>query len=256
LGNAIGITSWKGYEIPAVVGGPPEAKATVVMVHGILSDKEEDGRYPRQAAMHESDGRRTLRFDWQGHGQHPVPFIDASISGNIDDLQTVLDYVESKYQEQPIYVVASSFGGSIFLLAQLYSETPHVQRAALLNPVTDYDETFYTHASGELASIFSADTWKKVHTLGSVEVAPGKRLSRRTAVEFRTLRPYLGFERLQMQTLVLHGTADSSVSFSLTKTNASRGDKVKFVAIEGADHAFVTPAEERETFRLIREWLT
>src|SRR5262249_40158917 len=183
------------------------------------------------------------------------PFVDASISGNVDDLQTVLDYVASKHQGQPIYVVASSFGASIFLLAQLYSEMPHVQRAALLNPVTDYDDTFYTHASGELASIFSVDAWEKVHTVGSVEVVLGKHLSRRMAVEFRTLRPYLGFERLRMRTLVLHGTADSSVSFSLTKMNAARGDKVKFVAIEGADHAFVTPAEERETFRLIREWL-
>src|SRR5262249_2801684 len=151
----------------------------------IFSDKEEDGRYPRQAAVHESDGRRTLRFDWQGHGQHPVPFVDASISGNVDDLQTVLDYVASKHQGQPIYVVASSFGASIFLLAQLYSEMPHVQRAALLNPVTDYDDTFYTHASGELASIFSVDAWEKVHTLGSVEVVLGKHLSRRMAVEFR-----------------------------------------------------------------------
>lgn len=251
----ISIASPAGYAIPAIIEEPEgrPANGTVVMTHGIFSTKDENGRYPRQARIHHDQGRRTVRFDWQGHGDHPIDFELSSVAGNVDDLQTVFDYATVTWAD-PLYIVASSFGASIFLMHRMLPDVHDVRRALLLNPVTDYRHTFYSAVGGELADHFGEQTWQQVWKNGRAELLPGKTMSRRLGIELLTETPYLGFTHLRIPTLVVHGTADASVSSEVTERNAGRSANVRFEAVEGADHAFAADWEERATFRLIRDW--
>ena len=251
----ISIPTPYGYSIPALLGVPEgRPRGTVIMTHGIFSDKNENGRYPRQAEIHHEHGWRTLRFDWQGHGDHPVPFDSTTVLGSVDDLQSVYAFCSERWEEDPVNVVASSYGGSLFLLHQSLPPVPALRKVLLLNPVTDYRHTFYEHVSGELASEFSAQVWKSVLSTGHAETAPGKVMSRKFASELLVLKPYLGFDELTVPVMVLHGTADESVSFDVTKSHSSRSPQVTFQPILDADHAFAAPWAERLTFDLIKEW--
>ena len=247
------IPSPSGYGIPATVGGPRDATATVVMLHGIFSDRDEHGRYPRQADLRHQAGRRTVRYDLQGHGEHPVPFVDSSVAGSVDDLRTVIGYCVRTWGGA-LSMVASSFGGSIFLLhEQAFGPSP-LARSVLLNPVTDYRHTFYDHVGGELAQEFSAETWRTVAETGHAQLLPGKVMSGRLAVELLTMHPYRGFDALRTPTMVIHGSADASVSCAVTRKHSSRSKLVTFEEIPGADHAFTSAWEEDASFGLITRW--
>ncbi|MEU9470382.1 alpha/beta fold hydrolase [Streptomyces avermitilis] len=252
--EVVGIPSSGGYSIPALLAGPAaDANGTVIMAHGIFADKQENGRYAKQAEIHHALGRRTLRFDWQGHGDHPLPFSESSVAGNIDDLQTVMDYAGRTWDED-LFVVASSFGGAIFLMHQLLPQASHIRKALLLNPITDFTGTFFAPRTGELVEPFSAEKWRQVFAEGTTELVPGKTLSRRMAIELLTGAPHLGFARLQAPTMVIHGSSDASVSHTVTREHALGSDKVVFESIEGADHAFAAQWEEEASFSLIRHW--
>lgn len=254
MNRILAIPSRAGYDIPGTLDLPAiPATGTTIMVHGIFSDRDEHGRYIRQAALHNAAGRRTIRFDWQGHGRHPVSFLESSIAGNVDDLQSVIDFCEREWGDD-LSIVASSFGGAIFLLHQQTPSRRNFSKVVLLNPVTDFRHTFYDHVGGELMEEFSAKNWEQVFSHGQVTLLPGKTMSRRLAVELLTLKPYLGFDNLESPTMVLHGSADTSVSSELTRINSARSKLVTFREIPGANHAFASPWEEKETFSLIRQW--
>lgn len=250
--STIGVPTPYGYQIPALVGDPEKnLTGTVIMAHGIFSSKDENGRYPRQAQLHRSQGRRTLRFDWQGHGDHPVPFTESTIAGNVDDLQSIIDYATGTWNDD-LYVVASSFGGSIFLLHAMLGRGKEFKKAVLLNPVTDYRSTFYMPTHGELRTEFSAAVWN--HVFATSGGHSDNVMSRRFAIELLTQQPFHGFDCLRIPTLVLHGTSDSSVSHDVTKANAERSAMTKFQSVDGAEHAFAEPWAEEITFNAIMNW--
>lgn len=252
MDSAIEVPTPYGYQIPALVGDSgKDLTGTVIMAHGIFSSKDENGRYPRQAQLHQSNGRRTLRFDWQGHGDHPVPFAESTIAGNIDDLQSIIDYAARTWNDD-LYIVASSFGGSIFLLHAMLGRGKEFKKAVLLNPVTDYRSSFYIPSKGELQVEFSAAVWNEVFTAG--RGSDENLMSRRLAIELLTLEPFRGFDYLRTPTLVLHGTSDSSVSHDITKLNAERGAAITFRSVDGAEHAFAEPWAEEFTFNAIMDW--
>lgn len=153
------------------------------------------------------------------------------------------------------YGIIPPHRGSVYFL--LHQQTPsrrNFSKVVLLNPVTDFRHTFYDHVGGELMEEFSAKNWEQVFSHGQVTLLPGKTMSRRLAVELLTLKPYLGFDNLESPTMVLHGSADTSVSSELTRINSARSKLVTFREIPGANHAFASPWEEKETFSLIRQW--
>jgi pimeloyl-ACP methyl ester carboxylesterase len=229
-------------------------RGTILFLHGIFSDKSEFGRFDRQAAMLAECGFRSLRFDYRGHGEHELPSIRASAAGMVTDVLSALEYLADRFPG-PVTCIAASFGGSLVLLALQTGLRVELERLVLLNPVVDYDSTF-VHPQGEIfREAFSAEKWSRLEELGYIEPIPGVRLSRSFACELKLLRPYAAFADLAMPALIVHGTADRRVPHDVTRELASRSDRVEFVSIEGADHAFIPEPEERRVFGLVRDWL-
>jgi pimeloyl-ACP methyl ester carboxylesterase len=251
----IDIATVENYSIPATVGEPPigPSRGVVVMAHGIFTDKTENGRYTRQAEIHHRLGYRTLSFDLQGHGDHPVSSANSTIAGNVSDFDSVLRFAQANMGPH-VRVVASSFGGSIFLLHLMTRRPVEFERVLLLNPVTDYTDTFLHPTKGELKDGFSSANWERLFSVGFMEPVPGFRLSRKFGIELLTLMPYFGFDFLDVPTLIVHGSKDESVSCEVTRSNSLRSSLAQFHVIEGADHAFAANWEERASFTAIERW--
>lgn len=227
----------------------------MLLAHGIFCDKTEFGRFDRLAAELARAGLASLRFDFRGHGEHALPPIRATIGGMLLDFVTALETLRSRFPV-PASCVAASFGGSIALLALQSPCAPALHRLMLLNPVVDYASTFLEPQGQILREAFSAEKWERLNALGFIEPIPGIRLGRVFASELALLRPYAAFERLNVPTRIVHGTADRRVSHDATRRFASESPSVEFVSIVGADHAFIPEPEERRSFDLVLEWLS
>ena len=251
------IKSRDNYDIPIALH-PPQDDAkpagNVVLVHGIFSNKDEDGRFIRQAQLLSSNGFRVWRFDFRGHGNHPVRPRDLSISGMLIDLKSVLKYV-SENHSQPISIVASSFGASITLLYLQTQDAISIKKLVLLNPVVEYKLTFLHPLKQQMRELFTSEKWLELKATGYICPLPDFCIPESLIIEMQLVRPFRTFDKLDIPTRVVHGSEDTAVSYELAMAYSLRSPNVDFQIIKGADHAFVEKKYESESFALILDWL-
>lgn len=244
-----------GHTIDLTIDRPPgPVTGAVVLMHGIFSSKSENGRFDRQVKLHTAQGRLTVRFDWQGHGGSSVTSQDATVLGDVADLDAVLKYA---FQEvgSPVSVVASSFGAAIFLLwRQTMPRDWVVSRSLLLNPVTDFRDSFWAPSKGELKETFTEQNWREALDGGASQLTPTFVMSKSMALELLLLNPAPGLRVVGEPICVVHGTDDASVSFDTTARNCANAPNVTLVPVEGADHAFAPDWAEKATFAIIDDW--
>jgi len=251
------ILSRDGYEIPAVLHHPQQEDrvlGNVVLLHGIFTNKDESGRFVRQADFLVRNGFRVFRFDFRGHGKHPMKSGEITISGMIIDLKSVLEYIAAKYRER-ILVSASSFGASVLLLYLQTNSKIKPEKMVLLNPVVDYKLTFLKPTTSETKKIFSESVFRELDRQGYIVPIEGFHISEEMIIEMELFRPYKAFYSLTIPTRVIHGNKDTSVPYEITMAHALQSDYVDFRIIEGADHAFIPKEYENQSFLLILEWL-
>jgi len=256
----IRIRSLDGNDIPAVIHLPQTdyKKKTdhsmVVLAHGIFSNKDERGRFIRQAKLHVKNGSKAIRFDFRGHGDSTVPSKEVTVAGMIIDFQSVLNYARS-IATGSLFVVASSFGASVFLLYLQTQAKILPDRIVFLNPVVDYRATMLQAELAWGKSLFNEKGFDELNRTGYITLEEGFKMRAAMVVELSIFRPYESFRFLEIPTRVIHGDKDSKVPYSVTKHYSLLSKSVDFRTIEGADHAFKTPSTEKKSFELIMEWL-
>ncbi|MCK5199369.1 MAG: alpha/beta fold hydrolase, partial [Spirochaetales bacterium] len=88
----------------------------VILYHGFSGNRMEPGfmfvRFSRLLAKH---GIASVRFDFPGSGESDGIFTDMTISGEIDDAGSILDYFRSldMIDENRIIILGLSMGGSV-----------------------------------------------------------------------------------------------------------------------------------------------
>lgn len=256
----IKIRSVDGYEIPAVLHyarvdyeNKTNADA-VILAHGIFSNKDERGRFVRQAELHTQKGCEVIRFDFRGHGEHPMTSKEVTIGGMIIDFQSVLKYAKSMTNGR-LFVVASSFGASILLLYLQTLKKIRPDRIVLLNPVIDYRATLLEAILPWGKGLFNEAGYKELEQTGYITLEEDFKMKAEMVIEMSILRPYDLFKILDIPTRVIHGDKDSKVPYSITREYSLLSSYVDFQTIAGADHAFKPEADERKSFDLILDWL-
>jgi pimeloyl-ACP methyl ester carboxylesterase len=256
----IKIRSIDGYEIPAVFHhARTDLKNRtnvdlVVLAHGIFSNKDERGRFIRQANLHVNNGCEVIRFDFRGHGEHSIQSKDVTIGGMIIDFHSVLKYAKS-ITDGKIFVVASSFGAGILLLYLQTSRKICPDRMVFLNPVVDYRATMLQAVLQWGKNLFNEAGFKELEKTGYITLEGGFKMRAEMVMELDILRPYYTFKILEIPTRVIHGDKDSKVPYSVVKEESMVSKYVDFQTIFGADHAFKPDQHEKKSFDLILGWL-
>lgn len=224
----------------------------VIMLHGVFSNMHESGRFDRQSELHVSNGYRTARFDHQAHGDRNTQSQTFRIPNMIRDFYDVYKRFEGMSE---INLVASSFGASIFLIASHCFKDMQFRRVVLLNPVTDYKTLLLKPITPQMQCVFSDSFWEEVNQNGSREALNGIVFDQYNYVEFSILEPKRYIGELGENTLVIHGTDDTAVSYEECKENFLQNSAVSFEPIKGADHAFTDEKSESTSFKLIKSWI-
>jgi pimeloyl-ACP methyl ester carboxylesterase len=235
--HRIDLRSADGRVVPALYqdAGPRAA----LLVHGITSQKEEDGGFYLTLARRFAEmGLSVLSIDLPGHGDSPMAFEDTAPSLMVEDVAAALAFLCARHT--PTLAVCASFGASVYLLARS-AGLPLPDAAVLLNPVTDY-RTNFVCADLPWGRTFApqledANFW----ALPGHAVHGGPlRLGRRMLSELALLSPQAVRLPESLHLLVLLGTADEVISLASVRAfvNSRAPRAAEFDEVPGAGHGF------------------
>lgn len=203
----------------------------VILYHGFSGNRVDAGfmlvRFSRLLAAH---GIASVRFDFLGSGESDGSFTDMTISGEIDDAGSILDYFRSldMIDENRIIILGLSMGGSV--AGYLAGERPAlIQGLVLWAPAGEFrlliEKREKQIESGEISGDFM-DIGGLLLGQGFVDDARSLNILEKTA-------EYTG------EALIVHGTEDTVVPAVVSDGYLKLfGGRAELVLIDGADHLF------------------
>ncbi|MFE6610595.1 alpha/beta fold hydrolase [Amycolatopsis sp. NPDC057786] len=223
------ITTSDGLRLDSVRhdGGPE----TVVLVHGITADLDENGLFTELASRLTAAGFSVLRFSFRGHGRSDGRPRDMTIAGELLDLRAAVD--------GPVSVVASSFGAVSTALS--LASLP-VRRVVLWQPVLDLRRTFLEPELPRGITLYSDRTCLAEN--GFLDIEGRFELGAALFEEFARLDPRGAFLASGMPALVVHGSGDEHVSHDIARETALARPGTEWHSLAGAGHGFGDSAEE------------
>lgn len=130
------INSTDNIKLCALMGNISQNKI-VLLCHGIRGNKDERRSFCVLAEEIQKHGYSTIRIDFRAHGESTGVDYEMTISKEIEDVETVLNFLGSKgYKE--IIVLGASFGASIVSLVD-YSKFDKVKALVLWYGALDYN---------------------------------------------------------------------------------------------------------------------
>ncbi len=213
--------------------------ALVVISHGITSDKEEGGLYTEFAERLLAPDFDSLRFDFRGHGESAMPSSEITITGALLDLMAMVQWARSQGYRK-LFHLASSFGGSISLLAFARFSFSDFAAVTFWNPVTHYNNTFIEPKVEWAKTFFDQEKVDELAYRPATLIPPKNFvIGPRMAMELLLLHPEETVWPSQPPLLIFHGDADAHVPFSDAATYAKRNpENVTLRRINGASHGF------------------
>ena len=213
----------------------------VVLGHGVTGNKDRPVVADTAAALNVA-GFDTLRFSFAGNGDSAGDFRDATISKEVNDLRAVLDAVADTASN--ICYIGHSMGAAVGVL-----QAAKDQRIKALVSLAGMIDT-KTFANTE----FGSET-PDAGVMWEEESCPLSSAFMRDLCEtIESVAPHVS--AVQSPWLLLHGSADDVVLPRDTEQVQSiKGDAVKAIFIEGADHSFNEPAHKAAMTEAVVSWL-
>lgn len=203
----------------------------VILYHGFSGDRTEPGfMFVRFSRLLADNGIASVRFDFLGSGESDGSFTDMTISGEIDEANSILDYFRSldMIDEDRIIILGLSMGGSVagYLAGK---------RSSLLRGLVLWAP------AGEFRLLIK----EKERLIESGEISvdlmdiSGLLLGQNFIDDARSLNILEKTEGYTGETLIIHGTEDTVVSVVVSEGYKKLfGKKAELVLIDGADHTF------------------
>lgn len=236
----------------------PDAKASVVLAHGITVDKDESADAQGIPAFVElSDalaeaGYNVLRFDFRGHGGSGLSSRDMTIAGELLDLTASIRQAKARWG-LPLALLGASFGAvsSVLYTANAPGD---VDCLVLWNPVLDLRRTFIQPLMPKPRRFFNAAGYAHLQNHGYL-LLEGFQVGRCLVEEMRRIEPFDAMRLIECPVLTLHGENDSYVPFETSEAYAVCNADSAFVPVVGAEHGFMERDARRFVIRQTVDWL-
>jgi len=227
----------------------------VILAHGITVDKEEEGAFENLSDALASEGYGSLRFSFRGHGASGLDSAALTVSGEMIDLKTIVDYVLPK-EGKLGGLVAASFGAVSTSLLARYLE-PRVNCLTLWNPVLSLEETFVKPSTEWAKKNFSGSNVASIYNDGVFKIDGEFSVGVVFWEELHHFRPDRTLTQTKTPLLILHGDRDTYAPFGVSKRFVAERPKSRLIVVHGSDHGFPTPKAEQfaieETVRFVAE---
>jgi alpha-beta hydrolase superfamily lysophospholipase len=225
----------------------------VVLVHGITADRDEGGMFARLAERLAGAGFGVLRFSFRGHGASGGTQAGVTIAGEMLDLQAAVEWTRQQFTG-PLLVVAASFGAVPVCLSRSWLDR-QLAGLVLWNPVLNLAHTFLEPVLPWGVTNFGPAQRATLGERGYLLVDETFRLGWVLFEELGQYHPADGFAASQVPALVIHGDADSYVSYEIARTAALARSRCDFHTVDGSDHGFDSREREDEAIAMTVSWL-
>lgn len=219
--------------------------AVVIVCHGFTGSKEGGGQAVAMGDKLAEFGFKTLLFDFAGCGQSEGKWENLTLSGQVEDLASVVRWCRENGFEQ-IALTGRSFGGSTVL--SYASRDKNIKAFCTWAAVARPDRLFLPLVEGKLEG--------PAEELISIENEEGKiELKRNFFLDlFKHNLLNCAAEIRPRDLLIIHGSADESVPPEDARLiyNAA-GEPKRIEIIEGADHRFSNHIEQ--VWEIFFDWL-
>lgn len=243
-----------GVILDALIHETNNPRAVILMLHGINSDKDEEGLYIKLAKCLVKNSYNIFRFDFRGHGASTGKQKYVTIMGETNDFICSLNRVIQKWQ-LPIFIVAASFGAVSLLNSWEKCSWRSVRGIILLNPVLNLQKTFLESDFLWPTESFNEEAYKRLTIDGYFLLDNKLKVGKQLMEEIRTLTPYKNLPVLNVPILILHGNKDKYVSYDLSKQYSNGIYRCDFFTLDNADHGFEKSEEQEKVLQIITEWL-
>lgn len=228
----------------------------VIFVHGMTGEIKTEYTFRKIANLLHEQNIATIQFDIRGHGNSQgVSEKDFTISGAIEDLRTIHDYIR-KLGNKNISIVANSLGAGITTLFVLDSKI-HVKSLCFTNPVLDFSNSFIHPHSQWMKSNFDSAT-EQLNKNGYILVGYNKyRIGSGLYKEFGKFNPAKKLYKITCQTLIIQGLDDivvlpESVNNQIQEAN---NHLLNLVQIPGGSHGLYEDPYSMKTAILSSEFI-
>lgn len=208
----------------------------VLLCHGIRGDKNERGSFVSLAKEIQKCGYSTIRIDFRAHGESTGIDYEMTISKEVEDIESVLKFLQNRgYKE--IIVLGASFGASIISLVN-YSQFSEVKALILWYGALDnYNvlrtDNFLSEKNKEIAL---KDGFYKSHNKAGKLFRFGVPLFE----EINQYKPKENIQKINLPKLFVHGLADTTVPYEVSREAHSKCTNSRLELIENGSHTFDT----------------
>jgi len=212
------------YGLAGVFHSPCEKTSTcVITCHGLYSSKDSE-KYVNIAHRF-CEGFAVLRFDFRGCGESVGRFEDTSITGRMEDLESVLDFVQERGYGN-IGVMGSSLGGTVAILT--------AAKDRRVKALVTWATPCY------LEELFREEEIKGLEKL------------RQDVSKYNVVK---AVKEIHCPVLIVHGSLDEQVPLSHAEVLYENANEQKDIQIiENADHRLTDPAHRRRAVELTLNW--
>ena len=226
-------------------GSGSHKSALIIVCHGFTGSKEGSGQAVAMGNELASLGFSTLLFDFAGCGESEGNWEDLTLTGQIEDLGSVVEWSRLQCFKR-IILTGRSFGGSTII--GYTARDKNIDAVCTWAAVARPDQLFShfikgreTGASDELLIIESDEAPLKLRRAFFIDLARHDLPGCAAAISPRKL-------------LVIHGSADQSVPCADAELiYQSAAEPKKLVIIDGADHRFSNHTSE--VWAVFFDWL-
>ena len=248
-----------------------EMSALVVMVHGIGEHSE---CYDEWAERFIGQSVGFLAFDLRGHGRSSGMRGHASLHAIKDDLQTIIEDMRRKFADIPIVLLGYSMGGSIVLryaieknvmVQGIIASSPWLELAhppphllIWLAKLASHIVPWLTVHTGIRADQLSQENNPRRKTT-KTDPMLHKKISIKLFTDLWTNSKIICHNKYQPEIpgLLMHGTADTLVSFKAAKSFAKRNKKYIYLKKwKKMRHDLLNDTGSEMIFRYIIHWLS
>lgn len=208
----------------------------VLICHGIRGDKNERGSFIALANEIQKQGYSTIRIDFRAHGESTGIDYEMTISKEIEDVESVLKFLENKgYKE--IIILGASFGASIVSLVD-YSKFNKVKALVLWYGALDnYNvlrtDDFLSEKNKKIA--IKEGFYKSYNKAGKLF-----RFGVPLFEEINKYKPKENIQKINLTKLFVHGLSDETVPHQVSVELHSKCTNSRLELIKNGSHTFDT----------------
>lgn len=218
-----------------LVGVLHESKTNklVIVCHGRACTKDEHF-YHELCERLAKNGINAFRFDFSGNGESKGKFEDSTITKEIEDIKSVVDYFKKNNYEIFCLIGHSQGAVEVLLHQSKYNSAKCIVDIAAY--ADQRDATFKKYTKEKIEDL-NQNGFIKLSAWGKTFKLTKKYFYDRA--KYGDIRTKV--RKIKAPVLVIHGTEDKDVDFSNgIKMKKALNKKSEFISINGAEHFFKT----------------